>query len=62
MEKVEKSRIFALKELGYDRNCLAIESMHKKEMAERTKELRKVDRAGAAGCQSSRRQGCGSCD
>ena len=47
MEKVEKSRIFALKELGYDQNCLAIESMHKKEMAERTKELSKVDKAGA---------------
>src|SRR3972149_6612391 len=45
MEKVEKSRIFALKELGYDQNCLAIESMHKKEMAERTKELSKVDKA-----------------
>jgi hypothetical protein len=45
MEKVEKSRIFALKELGYEQNCLAIESMHKKEMAERTKELSKVDKA-----------------
>src|SRR4030042_1538663 len=47
MEKVEKSRIFALKELGYEKNCLAIESMHKKEMAERTKELSKVDKATA---------------
>ena len=47
MEKVEKSRIFALKELGYEQNCLAIESMHKKEMAERTKELSKVDKATA---------------
>jgi len=47
MEKVEKSRIFALKELGYDQNCLAIESMHKKEMAVRTKELSKVDKARA---------------
>src|SRR4030042_728991 len=47
MEKVEKSRIFALKELGYEQNCLAIESMHKKEMAERTKELSKVDKAMA---------------
>jgi hypothetical protein len=44
---VEKSRIFALKELGYDQNCLAIESMHKKEMAVRTKELSKVDKARA---------------
>jgi hypothetical protein len=47
MEKVENSRIFALKELGYEQNCLAIERMHKKEMAERTKELRKVDKAMA---------------
>jgi hypothetical protein len=47
MEKVEKSRIFALKELGYEQNCLAIESMHKKEMAERTEELSKVDKATA---------------
>jgi hypothetical protein len=45
MEKVEKSRIFALKELGYEKNCLAIERMHKKEMAERTKQLSKVDKA-----------------
>jgi hypothetical protein len=47
MEKVEKSRIFALKELGYEQNCLAIEGMHKKEMAARTEELRKVDKAMA---------------
>ena len=47
MEKVEKSKLFALKELGYEQNCLAIESVHKKEMAERTKELSKVDKAMA---------------
>ena len=47
MEKVEKSKLFALKELGYEQNYLAIESMHKKEMAERTKELSKVDKAMA---------------
>jgi hypothetical protein len=47
VEKVEKSKLFALKELGYEQNCLAIENMHKKEMAERTKELSKVDNAMA---------------
>ena len=47
MEKVDKARLFALKELGYEQNCLAIETMHKKEMAERTKELSKVDKAMA---------------
>jgi hypothetical protein len=47
VEKVEKSKLFALKELGYEQNCLAIESMHKKEMAERTKELSKLDKAMA---------------
>ena len=47
MEKVDKSQIFALKELGYEQNCLAIEGMHKKEMAARTEELRKVDKAMA---------------
>jgi hypothetical protein len=47
VEKVEKAKLFALKELGYEQNCLAIERMHKKEMAERTKELSKVDKAMA---------------
>jgi hypothetical protein len=47
VEKIEKSKLFALKELGYEQNCLAIERMHKKEMAERTKELSKVDKAMA---------------
>jgi hypothetical protein len=47
VEKVEKSKLFALKELGYEQNCLAIERMHKKEMAERTKELSKVNKAMA---------------
>jgi hypothetical protein len=47
MEKVEEAKIFALKELGYEPNCLAIESLHKKEMAARAKELSKVDKAMA---------------
>jgi hypothetical protein len=47
VEKVEKAQIFALKELGYKQNCLAIERMHKKKMAERTKELSKVDKTMA---------------
>jgi hypothetical protein len=45
MEKIERNQVFALKELGYGEGSYAIESMHKREMAIRTKDLRLVDKA-----------------
>lgn len=37
--KIERSDVFALKELGYGEGCRYIETMHKREMAIRMKEL-----------------------
>ena len=47
MEKIEKSQVLAMKELGYGQNCYPIDSMHKREMAIRTKDLRPVNKATA---------------
>jgi hypothetical protein len=47
MKKIEKSQVLAMKELGYGQRCYAIESMHKREMAVRTKDLRRVTKAMA---------------
>ena len=47
MEKIEKSQVLALKEMGYGESCYAIDSMHKREMAIRTKDLRLVNKAMA---------------
>ena len=47
MEKIEKSQVLALKEMGYGESCYAIDSMHKREMALRTKDLRLVNKAMA---------------
>ena len=47
MEKIEKSQVLAMKELGYGQTCYAIDSMHKREMAIRTKDLRPVNKAMA---------------
>ena len=47
MKKVEKSQVLAMKELGYGQGCYAIDSMHKREMAIRTKDLRRVTKAMA---------------
>jgi hypothetical protein len=47
MEKIEKSQVLALKEMGYGEGCFAIDSMHKREMAVRTKDLRLVNKAMA---------------
>ena len=47
MEKMERAQVLALKELGYGQSCYAIESMHKREMAVRTKDLRLVTKAMA---------------
>ena len=45
MEKIERAQVLALKELGYGQSCYAIDSMHKREMAVRTKDLRLVTKA-----------------
>jgi hypothetical protein len=47
MEKVDTSQVLALKELGYGQGCYAIDSMHKREMAIRTRDLRLVDKKTA---------------
>ncbi|MCJ7763432.1 hypothetical protein MUP38_08275 [Candidatus Bathyarchaeota archaeon] len=47
MEKVERSQLLALKEMGYGQSSYAIDSMHKREMAIRTKDLRLVNRSMA---------------
>ena len=47
MKKIEKSQVLAMKELGYGQGCYAIDSMHKREMAIRTKDLRRVNKAMA---------------
>ena len=47
MEKIEKSQVLAMKELGYGQSCYAIDSMHKREMIIRTKDLRLVNKAMA---------------
>src|SRR3990170_6590630 len=47
MEKVDRGNVLALKELGYGESTYAIESMHKREMAIRTKDLRLVDKTQA---------------
>jgi hypothetical protein len=47
MKKIERAQVLALKELGYGQSCLAIDSMHKREMAIRTKDLRLVTKAMA---------------
>ena len=47
MNKIERSQVLALKEMGYGEGSFAIDSMHKREMAVRTKDLRLVDKAVA---------------
>jgi len=44
MEKIDSSQVLALKELGYGQGCYAIDSMHKREMAIRTKDLKLLDK------------------
>jgi len=47
MKRIEKSQVLAMKELGYGQSCYAIDNMHKREMAIRTKDLRLVTKAMA---------------
>ena len=42
MEKIERSQVRAIKELGYGEGGYTVDSMHKREMAIRTKDLRLV--------------------
>ena len=45
MEKVERTQLLALKEMGYGQSSYAVDSMHKREMAVRTKDLRLINKA-----------------
>ena len=47
MDKIDISQVLALKELGYGQGCYAIDSMHKREMAIRTKDLKLLDKKSA---------------
>ncbi len=44
MEKIELSQVLSLKEMGYGESSFAIDCMHKREMAIRTKDLRLVNK------------------
>ena len=44
MEKIERSQLLALKEMGYGEGAYAMDNMHKREMAIRTKDLRLVSK------------------
>jgi len=47
MEKIDIGQVFGLKELGYGQGCYAVDRMHKREMANRTKSLSLVDKKTA---------------
>ena len=47
VENIDRARVLGLKELGYGQGCYAIDRMHKREMAIRTKNLRLVDKKTA---------------
>jgi hypothetical protein len=44
VEKIERSQLLALKQMGYGESSYAVDSMHKREMAIRTKDLRLVSK------------------
>ena len=45
MEKVERTQLLALKEMGYGQSSYAVDTMHKREMSVRTKDLRLINKA-----------------
>ncbi len=47
MEKIERSQVLALKELGYGESIYIVDSMHRREMTNRTKELQLIGTDGA---------------
>lgn len=53
MEKIERSQLLALKQMGYGEGSYAVDSMHKREMAIRTKDLRLVSKLIAEKIASS---------
>ena len=44
MEKIERSQLLALKEIGYGESSYAMDNMRRREMAIRTKDLRLVNK------------------
>jgi hypothetical protein len=53
MEKIERSQLFAMKQMGYGEGSYAMDNMHKREMAIRTKDLRLVSKPMAEKIASS---------
>jgi hypothetical protein len=53
MEKIDRSQLLALKQMGYGESSYAMDSMHKREMAIRTKDLRLVSKLMAEKIASS---------
>jgi len=47
LDKIERTSVLAFTEMGYGEGCQAIDAMHKREMAIRTKDLREADKAMA---------------
>jgi hypothetical protein len=47
MEKVERSQLLGLREMGYGQSSYAVDSMHKREMSIRTKDLRLINKTMA---------------
>jgi hypothetical protein len=53
VEKVDRSQLLAMKQMGYGEGGYAMDNMHKREMAIRTKDLRLADRLMAERIASS---------
>jgi hypothetical protein len=53
MEKIERSQLLAMKQMGYGEGSYAMDNMHKREMAIRTKDLRLVSKPMAEKIASS---------
>jgi hypothetical protein len=47
VEKIERSQLLALKQMGYGEGSIVMDNMHKREMAIRTKDLRLVSKSMA---------------
>jgi hypothetical protein len=53
MEKIERSQLLAMKQMGYGEGSYAMDNMHKREMAIRTKDFRLVSKPMAEKIASS---------
>jgi len=53
MERIERSQLLAMKQMGYGESSYTMDSIHKREMAIRTKDLRLVSKLNAEKIASS---------